>query len=263
MYFTDGDPAYDPNVPWVNPTTGILIRQAMNKGIDRQEMLQHVLKGDGELMYNTAYHPVLGNGYNPQWETDWEEHYGFDTEAAKELMAQAGYTPDNPMPFTSYNYFSADEPETAVMLEALINYWEPIGIDVTLLDSEWGTVRKEYRAKGDFIKKGGWGNVITMRSLTTRLRVWSFAATGNGGGYETDLQDQNYVKYDGLESVNRETIDGLIREIGDDRYYNFADIPFFWFRLTVMYNPEVVESWTFPGTASSKTSHWDLLKAAQ
>ena len=263
MYFSDGDPAYDPGVPWANPTTGILIRQAMNKAINREEMLNHVLKGDGELMYNTAYHPVLGNGYNPQWEDDWEELYGYDVEAATSLMAQAGYSQDNPMPFTSYNYFSADEPETAVMLEALINYWEPVGIDVTLLDSEWGTVRKEYRAKGDFIKKGGWGNVITMRSLTTRLRVWSFAATGNGGGYETDLQDENYLKYIGLETVDREAIDGLIREIGDDRYYNFADIPFFWFRLTVMYNPEVVESWTFPGTASSKTSHWDLLKAAQ
>ena len=263
MYFSEGDPAYDPGVPWANPTTGILIRQAMNKSINREEMLNHVLKGDGELMYNTAYHPVLGNGYNPQWEDDWEELYGYDVEAAKNLMAQAGYSQDNPMPFTSYNYFSADEPETAVMLEALINYWEPVGIDVTLLDSEWGTVRKEYRAKGDFIKKGGWGNVITMRSLTTRLRVWSFAATGNGGGYETDLQDRNYLEYIGLETVDREAIDQLIREIGDDRYYNFADIPFFWFRLTVMYNPEVVESWTFPGTASSKTSHWDLLKAAQ
>ena len=263
LYFTEGDPDYDPNVPWASPTNGRIIRQAMNKAIDREEMLQHVLKGDGELMYNTAYHPVLGNGYNPQWEADWEDLYGYDQEAAKQLMAQAGYTPDNPMPFTSYNYFSADEPETAVMLEALINYWEPVGIDVTLLDSEWGTVRGEYRAKGEFIKKGGWGNVITMRSLTTRLRVWSFAATGNGGGYETDLQDQNYLKYIGLETVDREAIDLLIREIGDDRFYNFADIPFFWFRLTVMFNPEVVESWTFPGTASSKTSHWDLLKAAQ
>ncbi len=263
QYYTDGDPAYDPSIPWAHPTTGKLIRQAMNKSIDRQEMLDHVLKGDGEIMYNTAFHPILGNAYNPQWEEDWEELYGFDVEAAKNLMAQAGYGPDNPLPFTSYNYFSADEPETAVMLEALINYWEPIGIDVTLLDSEWGTVRKEYRAKGDFIKKGGWGNVITMRSLTTRLRVWSWAATGTGKAYETNLQDGNYAKFLALETVDQDAIDGLIREIGDDRFYNIADVPFFWFRLTVMYNPDVVESWTFPGTGSSKTSHWDLLKAAQ
>ena len=55
----------------------------------------------------------------------------------------------------------------------------------------------------------------------------------------------------------------LIRDFGDDKYYNFADIPFFFFRLTVMFNPDVVESWTFPGTSGSKTSHWDLIKAAQ
>ena len=263
LYFTEGDPAYDPNVPWANPTTGKLVRQAMNKAINREEMLQHVLKGEGELMYNTAYHPVLGKGYNPKWEEEWEELYGYDPDAARDLMAQAGYSVDNPMPFTSYNYVSSDEPETAVMLEALINYWQPIGIDVTLLDSEWGTVRKNYRAKGEFIKKGGWGNVITMRSLTTRLRVWSFAATNNGGAYETDLQDENYRKYQALQSVDQVAIDELTRSIGDDRFYNFADVPFFWFRLTVMFNPEVVESWTFPGTGSSKTSHWDLIKAAQ
>jgi hypothetical protein len=54
-----------------------------------------------------------------------------------------------------------------------------------------------------------------------------------------------------------------VREVGDERYYNFADIPFFWFDLEVTVNPEIIESWTYPGTAASKTSHWNLLKAAQ
>ena len=75
--------------------------------------------------------------------------------------------------------------------------------------------------------------------------------------------DDLYDSYRSLESVDQAAIDQMILELGNERYYNFADIPFFWFRLTVMYNPEVVESWTFPGTGSSKTSHWDLLKAAQ
>ena len=44
---------------------------------------------------------------------------------------------------------SSDEPETPVMVEALINYWAPIGINVTLLDNDWGTVRKEFaRSQG-------------------------------------------------------------------------------------------------------------------
>ena len=108
---------YDASVPWANPETGIKVRQAMNKAINRQEMLDHVLKGDGELMLLTQYHPVLGT-WNEQWEADWEEYYGYDVEAAAALMAEAGFSQENPMPFTSYNYFSADEPETAVMLEA-------------------------------------------------------------------------------------------------------------------------------------------------
>ena len=173
---------YDPNVPWASPDHGKIIRQAMNKAINRDEMLDHVLKGQGDLMLLTQYHPALGV-WNEDWVNDWEELYGYDPEAARELMAQAGYSPENPMPFTSYNYFSAEEPETAVMLEALINYWEPIGIDVTLLDSEWSVVRGNYRERTDFIKKGGWGNVITLRSLTNRLRSWSSAQGVGGAGF--------------------------------------------------------------------------------
>ena len=262
QYYGAWQEDYDPTVPWANPTTGKLVRQAMNKAIDRAEMLDHVLKGQGELMLLTQYHPVLGT-WNEQWETDWEAQYGYDPDAARDLMSQAGYTPDNPMPFTSYNYFSADEPETAVMLEALINYWEPIGIDVTLLDSEWGTVRKNYRERTDFIKKGGWGNVITMRSLTNRLRSWSSAQGVGGAGYYSDIIERNYAAYRDLQTLDYARINELLLEVGNDKYYNFADIPFFWFSLTVMFNPEVVESWTFPGTAGSKTSHWNLLRAAQ
>ena len=74
---------------------------------------------------------------------------------------------------------------------------------------------------------------------------------------------QRYQEFTELDTFDEKQIGDLIRDFGDDKYYNFADIPFFFFRLTVMYNPEVVESWTFPGTSGSKTSHWDLIKAAQ
>jgi len=56
-------------------------------------------------------------------------------------MAQAGYGPDNPMEFTIYNYIFSDEPETPVMVEALINNFEPIGVKVNPQHSEWVTGR--------------------------------------------------------------------------------------------------------------------------
>ena len=86
-------------------------------------------------------------GWNPQWEADFRELYGYEPEAATDLMAQAGYGPDNPMDFTVYNYVSSDEPETPVMVEPLFNYWEPIGINLALLDNDWGTVRASPGAK--------------------------------------------------------------------------------------------------------------------
>ena len=93
-------------MPWANPTTGKLIRQAMNKAIDRQEIMDFVLRGEGELMYNTALNPSL-LGWNPAWEADFEELYGYDQDAATELMRQAGYGPENPMEFTIFNYSSS------------------------------------------------------------------------------------------------------------------------------------------------------------
>ena len=110
MYYRNGDPAYDPNVPWAHPVTGPLIRRAMNKAINRQEITDFVLRGSGETMYNTAYHPTL-EGWNDDWARDWEDLYGYDPDVARDLMAQAGYGPDNPMDFTIWNYNSSDEPE--------------------------------------------------------------------------------------------------------------------------------------------------------
>ena len=146
------------------------------------------------------------------------------------------------------------------MVEALINYWNPIGINVTILDIDWGTVRKYSRGKTSQIKKGGYGNVITVRSAASRLQAWAIGRTPN---YQTDRILARYNDFRALDDFDEKAIGDLIRDFGDDKYYNFADIPFFFFRLTVMFNPDVVESWTFPGTSGSKTSHWDLIKAAR
>jgi peptide/nickel transport system substrate-binding protein len=259
QYYSAGDPAYDPSLPWANPQTGKLVRQAMNKAINRDELLQFVLRGSGKPMYNTAFHPSL-EGWNPKWVEDWEELYGYDPDKATELMREAGYGPENPMDFTIWNYVSSDEPETRVLVEALINYWEPIGINLKLVDTEWGTVQAAYRAKDDMIKQGGWGNVITMRSVVERIASWSYPE-GTSRNWETDLINENWQKIS--QTTDPKVIDQLVREVGDERCYNFADIPFFWFDLEVTVNPEIIESWTYPGTTASKTSQWNLLKAAK
>jgi hypothetical protein len=101
-----------------------------------------------------------------------------------------------------------------------------------------------------------------VRSGASRLQAWS-STDGRSHNYDSPLIDERYQEFLGLDNFDEAKIGQLIRDFNDEKFYNFADIPFFFFRLTVMFNPDVVESWTFPGTSGSKTSHWDLIKAAR
>ena len=52
----------------------------------------------------------------------------------------------------------------------------------------------------------------------------------------------------------------LMRAIGDHIQNEFADIPLFWFRNEVFANGKVVGSWTYPGPAAGRSSHFELIK---
>jgi len=118
------------------------------------------------------------------------------------------------------------------------------------------------RGETDDIKKGGYGNVISIRSLPSRLQAWS-STYGNSHYYESDSIDVKFQEFLNTRTFDQQNIDKILRDFGDIKYYEFADVPFFLFPLAVMYDPEVVQSWTYPGTASAKTSHWNLIKRVQ
>ena len=94
MYLSD-DPkdieAYDPTVPWADTpwagqeppqdrnspqfqNNGWKVRRAMNKAINREELLDQLYKGIGELMYVGYYHPSH-YGWDPTWPDRYEEAY--------------------------------------------------------------------------------------------------------------------------------------------------------------------------------------------
>ena len=54
---------------------------------------------------------------------------------------------------------------------------------------------------------------------------------------------------------------------GDDQeaatQEEFADIPLFWFNNEVFANPKVVGSWTYPGIAAGRSTHFELIKPAE
>jgi len=71
----------NPNFP---PFDDVRVRQAMNYAVDRQEIMDSVLRGTGDVARSVV--PPIVDGYDPS-------HFGYDynPDRARELLAEAGY----------------------------------------------------------------------------------------------------------------------------------------------------------------------------
>ena len=238
MYFMPGDPDFDPTTPWAD----LRVRKAMNKAINRDELNDYIFRGEGERMHVTACcHAVLdANIYNPEWETRWEEAYGYDPEAAKALLAEAGYGPDNPVKVEMLNYRTSGEPESPLAVEALPQYWGPVGIDVTITDIDSGAYSQMRRAKQ--IQHMMFANVFSFRKIQDRIRTNAPSNTSSHTFSHPYMED----KYqETLTVFTQEEIDVIGRDVANFWYDQYWTIPVFWFRFNFTVNPEVLEDWVY------------------
>ena len=77
--------SYDATVPWADRgENGKMVRLAMNKAIDRNAIRENIFDGqdfEGSVAGLIPSSEAFGGeyaGYNPDWESDWEELYGYD-----------------------------------------------------------------------------------------------------------------------------------------------------------------------------------------
>lgn len=99
---------------WADPR----VYQALSMAIDREAYVNAV--HPGELPTANAL-PADNPGYLPEL----DEEYAYDPDAAKDLLAEAGYPDGFDFTFTISAASQRD-------LEALQPYWEAIGVDMTL-----------------------------------------------------------------------------------------------------------------------------------
>ena len=257
QYYTTGDEAYDATVPYAQPgENGRLVRKAMNKAISRDQINEFIFRQGGTPMLVHGYHPTLP-GWNPEWEDRWEEEYGYDPEAAKDLLEQAGY-PDG---FTLKMYGShtlPGVPELPDIAEAVSIFWTEIGIDVEIVSLEFSAVRPQYRTKQ--IQ----GFIFPMRTvrrpLQEQIRLFNLP-DGVVHHYETDSVVETWNELSlTLDPAER---DRLIREIGNEKFDNYETIPLLWIFFQVAINPDVIAEYKFPGTAASNFSHLETIKAVR
>ena len=257
QYYTTGDEAYDPSniAPWEDPgESGRLVRKAMNKAVSRDDINEFIFKGGGEPMLLHGYHPTLP-GWNPEWEDRWEEEYGYDPEAAKELLTQAGY-PDGFKMKMYGSHTLPGVPELPDIAEAVSIFWTEIGIDVEIVSLEFSAVRPQYRTKQLQ------GFVLPLRTvrrpLQEQIRLFNLA-DGVVHQYETDTVSQTWEELSlTLDPAER---DRLIREIGNEKFDNYATVPLLWIFFQVAIDPDIIAEYKYPGTAASNFSHLENIKA--
>jgi peptide/nickel transport system substrate-binding protein len=122
-------PSYDYYFLWFNssrePFTDKRIRQAMIHALDIDKMVNDLLKGVGQRA--TAPIPPTVFGHAPQ------TPYAYDPTRAKALLAEAG-KPDGFE--TSFIWYSGAGPQDRELGQALVSYWNAIGVRVKVDEQE-------------------------------------------------------------------------------------------------------------------------------
>jgi ABC-type transport system substrate-binding protein len=255
LYFASPD-KLDPRVPFVKKD----VRQAMNLAINRQAIAQALLGGRVEPLRVHGYHPQLDSAIWPGiWNLDWdrrfEELYGYDPARARALLAQAGYPQG--FEFPMYLYTLPGFPEMVDIGQAMALDFQAVGLKPKLTEIDFPRVRERFRTKTIH------GAVFPVRHGLRALdliRLANKAKDSTAYFYEHPFIEERLAALGTImEPAERAR---LLREIGDHKFTEFAEIPLFWLFAEATANPKYVAEYVFPGVITGYFTHLEYIKLA-
>jgi len=113
------------------PFNDVRVRQAMNYAVNKQAIVDNILKGTGTLAINPV--PPVVWSYTADIQT-----YDYNPEKAKQLLAEAGYPDGFECSFWLPESGSGMQ-QPVVMGTAMQADWKAVGIDCKIETFEWGT----------------------------------------------------------------------------------------------------------------------------
>jgi len=243
----------DLKVPWTKKE----VRQAMNKAINREELLQVLYKNRATLQYVGGFYPDMP-GWDPTWEQRFPEMYGYDPEAAKELLAKAGY----PNGFKAKAWLApfAGAPELVPLVEAVQTQLLDVGIELELEQADVvasiGPTQRERKA-----------NWYLRAGPPSKKAVEAQIALFNGGqslvhSFEDDTIYAMWQEL--LQITDPAQREAQLRKIGNYKFENFEIIPLFDVFIEVLVDPKIVDDWAFPGWDGGDIGHvWRITACKQ
>ncbi len=249
----------DPNATYVFPNSPLMdvrVRRALNKAIDREAINKAFLRGKGTPIYNEYFHPDRP-GWNPEWEKRFKDAYGYDPDAARKLLAEAGYSPANPFSTTieiQPNALFSAAPDVS---EAIGNYWQAIGIKVSMDTSDVAIQRAKRQRLEDMENR----NSVIVTSIRQLLGVGVYNDIARGTRAGVQLPELKEVYDQILVTLDPKKSDELWRKWGDMAFERQVNMPMFWIPAEILVDPSVVRDYVFPGSISGTYTHFEYIKA--
>lgn len=159
------------------PLQDVRVRKALTLALDRKELVEKVTRG-GQIAAKSICPPLPG--YNP---ADGE---GYDSEAAKKLLAEAGYPDGKGFPTMTVIYNTHDAHK--IIAEYVQESWKKIlGVNINIQNYEWKTFL-DVRHQHDFeIARSGW--VGDYQDPNTFHEIFITGGGNNDGEYSNSAYD--------------------------------------------------------------------------
>jgi ABC-type transport system substrate-binding protein len=255
LYFASPD-KLDSSVPFVQKE----VRQAMNLAINRNAIAESLLGGRVQVHRVHGYHPKLDSVFwpgiwNPDWDKRFEELYGYDPAKARALLAQAGYPQG--FEFTMYLFTLPGLPEQVDIGQAMALDFQAVGLKPKLVEIDFPRVRERFRTKT--IHGAVFPTRHSLRTLDL-IRLAHKAKDSIAFFYEHPFIEER------LEALEKAVDAGerarLLREIGDHKFTEFAEMPLFWLFAEATVNPKYIAEYVFPGVITGYYTHLEYIKLA-
>ena len=238
-----------------SPLTNVTVRKALSKTIDRQLINDAYFDGKGATMYLNHWHPTR-LGWNPAWESDFQDQYGYDPAAARALLAQAGYDQANRLETAIEGMDLPHFPIADFIGEAVAGFFSDVGVRVNLVWRDPDHRMEQQRNMED-------DNLLTIAASSgdqyRGFPQWTTPIFDESNANNVPALTELTRRILGTFDIEQQS--QLWRELGDMSYANYLTLPLFWFHADVTYNPEVVSEYPFPGGIPGAWTHVHTIKA--
>jgi peptide/nickel transport system substrate-binding protein len=230
------------------------VRQAISKGIDRQEIVDVIFYGYAEV----------AGGFFPSfhWAHDPSVTVPYDPEGAKALLKEAGYDESNPLNFTLLSNTDPVHVDVMVLIQEQL---KRIGVEMEAVPVEQTTLVGIVRGPKD-AWEAGLDRITPLRGMAVEYTYYQYGAEGplntdgynQPGGYQNPDFEAKLLKansYSDYDPAQREEAKPLYRELS---LITIEDAP----RLRLLWKGDVdvmhsyVKGWV---QAVSNRQLWQLI----